>query len=198
VTQHLRRTALSHCIFTGLQRHRLGALIAELAGVCMTSEEGWLHERRGHDRLRLAGGGAQPRAGVRRSDHRDAGHPAFPAPARGARRPVRRGPLHDHPGRPRDPPAARRAGLRRARSLRHAASHPGGHVRLRRVRGVEVRWDGTEVQVRRPRANKSGRRVFISGKKKQNTKKATVITDGRGRTLWAGGFDPAACMTRRP
>ncbi len=56
--------------------------------------------------------------------------------------------------------------------------------------GVELRLDGTEVQVRRPRAHKPGRRVFVSGKKKQNTKKATVITDGHGRTLWTGAFRP--------
>ena len=58
------------------------------------------------------------------------------------------------------------------------------------ARGVELRLDGTEVQVRRPRAGKPGRRAFVSGKKKQNTKKATVITDGEGRTLWAGAFRP--------
>ena len=56
--------------------------------------------------------------------------------------------------------------------------------------GVELRMDGTEVQVRRPRAGKPGRRAFVSGKKKQNTKKATVITDDEGRTLWAGAFRP--------
>jgi hypothetical protein len=37
--------------------------------------------------------------------------------------------------------------------------------------GVTLRIDGTEVQVRRPRANKPGRRAFVSGKKKMNTKK---------------------------
>ena len=58
------------------------------------------------------------------------------------------------------------------------------------ARGVELRLDGTEVQFRRPRAGKPGRRAFVSGKKKQNTKKATVITDGEGRTLWAGAFRP--------
>ena len=58
------------------------------------------------------------------------------------------------------------------------------------ARGVELRLDGTEVQVRRPRAGKPGRRAFVSGKKKQNTKKATVITDGEGRTLSAGAFRP--------
>ena len=58
------------------------------------------------------------------------------------------------------------------------------------ARGVNLRIDGTEVQVRRPRASKPGRRAFVSGKKKQNTKKATVITDEKGRTLWAGAFRP--------
>lgn len=56
--------------------------------------------------------------------------------------------------------------------------------------GVKLRLDGTEVQVRRPPAGKPGRRAFVSGKKKMNTKKATVITDGEGRTLWAGAFRP--------
>ena len=58
------------------------------------------------------------------------------------------------------------------------------------ARGVTIRLDGTEVQVRRPRAGKPGRRAFVSGKKKQNTKKAAVITDQQGRTLWAGAFRP--------
>jgi hypothetical protein len=37
--------------------------------------------------------------------------------------------------------------------------------------GVELRIDGTGVQVRRPRANRPGRRAFVSGKKKMDTKK---------------------------
>jgi hypothetical protein len=35
--------------------------------------------------------------------------------------------------------------------------------------GVELRINGTETQVRRPRANRAGRRAFVSGKRKQNT-----------------------------
>jgi hypothetical protein len=46
------------------------------------------------------------------------------------------------------------------------------------------------VQVRRPPAGKPGRRAFVSGKKKQNTMKATVATDEKGRTAWAGAFRP--------
>jgi hypothetical protein len=55
---------------------------------------------------------------------------------------------------------------------------------------VELRIDGTEVKVRRPRAKKPGRRAFVSGKMKQNTKKTTVISDGKGRTLWTGATRP--------
>ncbi|MEV2279138.1 transposase family protein [Nocardiopsis sp. NPDC049922] len=56
--------------------------------------------------------------------------------------------------------------------------------------GAELRLGATEVQVRRPRAGRGGRRAFVSGKKKQNTMKATVVADYRGRTLWTD--------TRRP
>jgi hypothetical protein len=56
--------------------------------------------------------------------------------------------------------------------------------------GVELPIDGTQTQVRRPRAHRPGRRAFISGKRKQNTLKPTVISDGQGRTLWAGAVRP--------
>ncbi len=56
--------------------------------------------------------------------------------------------------------------------------------------GVEPRLDATEIQVRRPAAGRGGRRAFVSGKKKQNTMKATVIADHQGRTLWADGLRP--------
>jgi hypothetical protein len=56
--------------------------------------------------------------------------------------------------------------------------------------GVELRIDGTETQVRRPRANRPGRRTFVSGKRKQNTIKTTTISDAQGRTLWVGAVRP--------
>jgi hypothetical protein len=56
--------------------------------------------------------------------------------------------------------------------------------------GVDLRIDGTGVQVRRPRANRPGRRAFVSGKHRQNTIKTTTISDGHGRTLWAGAVRP--------
>jgi hypothetical protein len=52
--------------------------------------------------------------------------------------------------------------------------------------GIRLRLDGTEVQVRRPKAGRPGRKAFISGKKKQNTEKAVMISDGQGRELWLG------------
>ncbi|MFB7916059.1 transposase family protein [Streptomyces sp. NPDC056061] len=55
---------------------------------------------------------------------------------------------------------------------------------------ITLRIDGTETQVRRPRANRPGRRAFISGKRRQNTIKMTTISDHQGRTLWSGAERP--------
>jgi len=56
--------------------------------------------------------------------------------------------------------------------------------------GITLRIDGSEIQVRRPRASRPGRRAFVSGKKKMNTIKFTRACDERGRTLWDGTFRP--------
>ncbi len=56
--------------------------------------------------------------------------------------------------------------------------------------GVRLRIDGTEVQVRRPRAGRPGRKAFVSGKKRQNTIKTTTFSDGQGRTLFSGVVRP--------
>lgn len=56
--------------------------------------------------------------------------------------------------------------------------------------GVELRLDGTEVQVRRPCAGRPGRKAFVSGKKKQNTIKTTTFSDAQGRTLFSGIVRP--------
>ncbi|WP_342354611.1 transposase family protein [Streptomyces griseofuscus] len=55
---------------------------------------------------------------------------------------------------------------------------------------ITLRIDGTETQVRRPRANRPGRRAFVSGKRRQNTIKTTTISDHQGRTLWSGAMRP--------
>ncbi|MGW3985444.1 transposase family protein, partial [Streptomyces mirabilis] len=56
--------------------------------------------------------------------------------------------------------------------------------------GITLRIDGAETQVRRPKANRPGRRAFVSGKKKQNTMKTTTVSDGQGRLLWSGADRP--------
>jgi hypothetical protein len=184
------RTALSHRIFTGIGRRSLGKLITELAGPWLAAGEDRLRGRREHDRLRAAGAGPDhslvftdrvivtlvylrfqlPHAalaglyGVDRSTVTRAIHEVRPLlAARGLA----------VPGEP---------GVR-LRTLADVFAYAS-------ARGVTLRLDGTEVQVRRPPAGKPGRRAFVSGKKKMNTKKAAVITDEKGRTLWAGAFRP--------
>src|SRR5512132_1940224 len=63
-------------------------------------------------------------------------------------------------------------------------------VAYAQAEGVELRVDGPETQVRRPRADRWGRRAFVSGKKRQNTLKVTTVCDRQGRTLWAGAVRP--------
>ncbi|MEU8889909.1 transposase family protein [Streptomyces sp. NPDC048442] len=58
------------------------------------------------------------------------------------------------------------------------------------VEGVQLRLDAAEVQARRPAAGQGSRRAFLSGKKNQNTMKATVIADHQGRTLWTDALRP--------
>ncbi|MFC8936513.1 transposase family protein [Rhodococcus sp. NPDC057135] len=181
---------LSHRICTGLPRRRLGKLIEELAGPWLAQQEGRLRERRGHERLRAAGAG--PDRGLVFTDRVIATlvvlrfqlpHQAL-AVFYGVDRSTITRAVHEIrpllaargfavPGKP---------GLR-LRTLADVFAYAAAE-------GVELRLDGTEVQVRRPAANRPGRRAFVSGKKKRNTKKPTVISDGKGRLLWAGAVRP--------
>ena len=184
------RTALSHPIFTGLRRRTLGKLIDELSGPWMKAEEDRLRGRRGHERKRAAGAG--PDHDLPFTDRVIATlvHLRFQLPhaalaelsgvdrstvtrAVGEIRPLLAARGFAVPGRP----------DLRLRTLADVFAYAAAE-------GIELRIDGTEVPVRRPRANKPGRRAFVSGKKKMNTKKATVITNGEGSTLWAGAFRP--------
>ena len=184
------RTALSHRICTGLPRRKLGKLIEELARPWLAQQESRLASRRGHARLRAEGAGPGhelpfadrviatlvilrfqlPHAalavfyGVHRSTI---------TRAVGEIRPLLAQRGFAVPGLP---------GLR-LRTLADVFAYAAAE-------GVKLRIDGTEVQVRRPAANRPGRRAFVSGKKKQNTGKATAISDGAGRLLWLGAFRP--------
>jgi DDE superfamily endonuclease/Helix-turn-helix of DDE superfamily endonuclease len=181
---------LSHRVCTGISRPRLGKLIAELADPWLARQDCALRERRGHERLRAPGAGPDhelvftdrviatlvilrfqlPHAavallyGVDRSTITRAVHEIRPLLAS-------RGFAVPH-----------RPGVRL-----HTLSDVFAYAA---AEGVTLRIDGTEVQVRRPKANKPGRRAFVSGKKKQNTKKATVVTNENGATLWTGAFRP--------
>jgi len=181
---------LSKRIFTGLQPRRLGRLIASLAGDWTAAEESRLRGRRGHDRKRAPGAG--PDHDLPFTDRvivtlvylrHQLPHAALAGLCEVDRSTVTRA-IHE---------------IRPLLAARGFAVHGHPDLRLRTLadvfayaaaEGVELRIDGTEVQVRRPRANRPGRRAYVSGKKKMNTKKATVVTDGEGRTLWAGAFRP--------
>ena len=184
------RTALSHRICTGLRRRTLAKLIGELSGPWMKAGEDRLRGRRGHERKRAAGAG--PDYDLPFTDRVIATlvylRFQLPHAALAVLYGVDRSTITRAVGEIRPLLAARgfavpgEAGVR-LRTLADVFAYAA-------ARGVELRLDGTEVQVRRPRAGKPGRRAFVSGKKKQNTKKAAVITDGEGRTLWAGAFRP--------
>jgi DDE superfamily endonuclease/Helix-turn-helix of DDE superfamily endonuclease len=185
------RAALSHRICTGIGRRKLGKLIEELAPLWLAQQESRLRDRRGgRDRLRAEGAGPGhdlpfadrvivtlvilrfqlPHAalavfyGVHRSTI---------SRAVGEIRPLLAARGFAVPGQP---------GLR-LRTLADVFAYAA-------ARGVTLRIDGTEVQVRRPRAARPGRRAFVSGKKKQNTIKSTAVSDGQGRLLWLGAFRP--------
>jgi hypothetical protein len=173
-----------------MSRARLSVLIGELAAPWTAAEEDRLLARREHERLRAAGAG--PGHDLPFTDRVIVTlvHLRFQLPhqALAELHAVHRSTVTRAIGEIRPLLAARGFAV---------PAQPG--VRLRTLadvfayaaaRGVILRLDGTEVQVRRPRAGKPGRRAFVSGKKKQNTKKAAVITDEKGRTLWAGAFRP--------
>lgn len=185
------RAALSHRICTGIPRRRLAKLVAELADPWQAQQGSALRARRGgRDRLRAEGAGPDwglpfvdrviatlvvlrfqlPHAalalfyGVDRSTISRAVNEVRPLLAR-------RG--FAVPGRPE----------LRLRTLADVFAYAAAE-------GVKLRIDGTEVQVRRPKAGRPGRRAFVSGKKKQNTTKATAISDAAGRLLWLGAVRP--------
>jgi hypothetical protein len=181
---------MSHRICTGIPRRRLGKLIEELAPAWLAQQESRLCQRRGHARLRAEGAGP---------DH-ELAFPdrvivtlvvlrfQLPHAAVAVFYGVHRCTITRAVGEIRPLLAARgfavpgKAGLR-LRTLADVFAYAAAE-------GVQLRIDGTEVQVRRPGANRPGRRAFVSGKKKQNTIKSTAVSDGAGRLLWLGAFRP--------
>ena len=184
------RAALSHRICTGIGSRKLGKLIEELGPLWLAQQESRLRARRRRDRLRAEGAG--PGRELPFADRVIATlvvlrfqlphaalavfygvHRSTITRAVGEIRPLLAQRGFAVPGQP---------GLR-LRTLADVFAYAAAE-------GVKLRIDGTEVQVRRPAANRPGRRAFVSGKKKQNTGKATAISDGAGRLLWLGAFRP--------
>ncbi|MER5399867.1 transposase family protein [Streptomyces sp. NPDC002599] len=184
------RAVLAHPLFTGISMVHLASLVEELARPWAAAAEGRRGRVRGGVRRRAPGAGAQYRLVFvdrlvvtlihLRHD--------LPHAVLGVLFGVDRSTVTRAVGEVRRLLAERgfavpdRPGLR-LRTLEDVFSYA-------QAEGVELRLDATEIQVRRPAAGRGGRRAFVSGKKKQNTMKATVIADHQGRTLWADGLRP--------
>ncbi len=183
------RAALSHSVFTGVSRNHLDRLVAELAEPFAAAREGRLHRRRGsRDRRRWPG----------------AGHPetltlrdrvlctlawlrlALPHQALALWYGVDRSTV-SAAVRQITPLLANRGFATPSGQRLHTLADVLAYAA---AEGLTVRLDGTEIQVRRPKANRPGRRAFASGKKKQNTIKATIASDARGRPMWVGATRP--------
>lgn len=179
---------MSHSAFTGISRQHLGRLAAELAGPWQARRESALRRRRGADRRRADGAGRRhelvftDRVLVTLAVLRlQIPHAALAVMYGVHRSTVTRAVREIRPllaGRGYATPQGQRLHTL-ADVFAYAAAH-----------GVKLRLDGSEIQVRRPRARRPGRRAFVSGKKKQNTIKFTKVCDGRGRTLLDAVFRP--------
>jgi hypothetical protein len=189
VTIKKARAALSHSAFTGISRNHLDRLVGELAGPYDAAREGRLYRRRGgRTRRRYPGAGRRVVLTLRDRVLVTLAwlRLALPHQALAVLYGMDRSTIS--------------AAVRQVTPLlaNRGFTNPAG-VRLHTLadvlayataEGLVVRLDGTEIQVRRPKSNRPGRRAFVSGKRKQNTIKATIASDARGRPMWAGAIRP--------
>ncbi|MEV8529895.1 transposase family protein [Streptomyces sp. NPDC052000] len=190
MTPALNRAALSHPAFTGVTRQHFAELVVELAPRWEASRESDRTERRGGERRRAAGAGRKPKLVF--TDrllltliclrHQ------LPHAALAELYSVDRSTVST---------AVREIRALLAERGFAVPDRPG--LRLRTLEDlfayaeaedIDLRIDGTEVQVRRPQAHRPGRKAFISGKKKQNTIKTTSFSDHQGRILLSGIVRP--------
>ncbi|MEU2132267.1 transposase family protein [Streptomyces sp. NPDC018352] len=184
----LSRSVLAHQVFAGVSRGHLASLVEELAGPWQSVVEGRRHGARGGAGKCEAGAGARDR-------------PVFVDGLVATLIHVR----HDLPhaalgllfGVDRSTMTRAIGGIRVLLAERGCAvpDRPGLRTLVdvfayAQAEGVELRSDATEVQVRRPPAGRGGRRAFVSGKKKQNTMRATVVAGHQGCTLWTDVLRP--------
>ncbi|WP_369199084.1 transposase family protein, partial [Streptomyces djakartensis] len=186
----VNRVVLAHRLFTGLSQHHLACLVEELAAPWQAGLEGRRHAARGGARKRAAGAGAR---------HQLVFVDRLVATLIHLRHDLPHSVLGLLFGVDRSTITRAIAEIRTLLAERGCAVPDRPGLRLRtltdvfayaQTEGVELRLDATEIQVRRPPAGRGGRRAFVSGKKKQNTMKATVIADDQGRTLWADALRP--------
>jgi Helix-turn-helix of DDE superfamily endonuclease len=197
------RAALSLPCFTGISQQHLGDLIAELGDPWTAQHQAALGRRRGHARHRAAGAGPHHRLALcdRVLVTLVVLRLQLPHQALATLFGVDRVTITRAVGEVRPLLAARGFAV---------PGQPG--VRLRtladvfayaQASGVELRLDGTETQVRRPRAHRVGRRAFVSGKRKQTPASppsaAALVGMGR-RTSWNRSVPgiPAGGRTRVP
>ncbi|MFE9259152.1 transposase family protein [Streptomyces sp. NPDC006879] len=189
-TKEWARAALSHPAFTGISHAHLGGLIEELAGPWTARCESALHERRGGKRRQQPGAG--PKHDLVFTDR-------LLVTLVHLRTQLPHAALAELYGLERSTITRAIGEIRPLLAERGFAVPDRPGVRLRTLddvfayasaEDVKLRIDGTETQVRRPRAHRPGRCAFVSGKKKQNTMKTTTISDGQGRTLWSGADRP--------
>ncbi len=194
----VNRAVLAHRLFTGLSRHHLACLVEELAEPWRAGAEGRRHAARGRARKRAEGAGARHQlmfvdrlvATLIHLRH------DLPHSVLGLLFGVDRSTLTRAVGEVHTFLAERgcavpdRPGLR-LRTLTDVFAYA-------QAEGVELRLDAAEIQVRRPPAGRGGRRAFVSGKKKQNTVKATVIADWRAARYGPMPCDLGVCTTPLP
>lgn len=162
VKRSLAHAALSHRVCTGLPRRRPWALVTEPTGPWVVRGESRLDEHRGHERLRAEGGGPihQPVFANRVIAALVILRCRLPNTALavfyGVDRSATTRAVHE---------------VRPLLAARGFADPGEAALRLRTpadvfaytaAKGVELRLDGTEVRVRRPKAGRPGRRAFTS------------------------------------
>ncbi|MEK2479713.1 transposase family protein [Streptomyces noursei] len=177
---------MSHPAFCGVSRQHLGDLLEELQPKWHTCCEGARHTRRGGARQRQPGAGPKYQltfrdrlvitlVHLRTGLTQEALAVAYRVGSSTISRTISeiRPILAD-----RGFAVPHRPGLR-LRTLEDVFAYAAAET-------IDLRLDGVETQVRRPKAGRPGRRAFISGKRKQNTIKTTTISDHQGRLLFSG------------
>jgi hypothetical protein len=176
------RAVCSHPALSGVSRAHFGELFAELAGPWEAGRQSGLHTARGGPRRRAEGAGRKPKlvffdrllVTLVHLRHQ------LPHAVLAELFAVDRSTVSEAIRQVRPLLAARgfavpdRAGLR-LKTLEDVFAYA-------EAESVELRMDGAETQVRRPRAGRPGRRAFVSGKRRQNTIKTTTFIAEQFRT----------------